>query len=280
MAKRTPLNHYKTKVTPKLAKEWLERNTHNRPVRPAHVEQLAKSILFDEWQLNGDAIRFDYNDNVLDGQHRLHAVILADKPIDSFVIEGLPPQAQETMDMGRKRLLSDVLHLRGETNTIVLAATINSLYRWEHGRMHGSSGGTSNNPTVGEAIQLLEERGDDIRRAVRSASKVANRLPISTTTVAACWLKFSDLDEEDCRDFWAAVTTGFHLNGDAALANSGPYALSRYIQRNAQGHKKVPQHVLHALIIKAWNAYRRNQAVNNLSWRPGGSRPEPFPEVV
>lgn len=280
MSKRQPLNHYRTRVTPKLAKEWLQKNTHNRPVRPAHVESLAKSILFGEWTLNGDAIRFDYNGNILDGQHRLHAIVLADKPVETFVVEGLPPQVQETMDMGRKRLLSDVLHLRGETNTIVLAATVNALYRWENGRLYGSSGGISTNPTVGEALQILEERGDDIRRAVRSASRVANKVPISTTTVAVCWLKFSDLSEEDCRDFWEAVSTGFYLNGDAALTDSGPYALARYAQRNSQANKRVAPHIMHALVIKAWNAYRNNHKVTTLSWRPGGARPEPFPEVV
>lgn len=272
----TEIRHYRERITPQMAKDWLARNTKNRALRPNLVDHLAKVILFGEWQVNGDAIRFDTNGKLLDGQHRLQAIVAADKAVESFVIEGLPPKTQETMDMGRKRQISDVLSLRGESQPIHLAAVITMMWKFENGRMwHGNN----SRPTLGQALKVLDEH-PELRDAIRHGSNFHNKVQIPTTVIATSWALFNAIDETDCRDFWTAVTTSFHLDGTPHMADSPTYALQRYAQRNATGRNRVSSIHMMGIVIKAWNHYRQGNRIAHLRFNPGGSNAEEFPQPV
>lgn len=79
-------------ITPRIAKTMLSHNTGNRPLRKAVVQRYATDMENGDWQDNGDPIRFDTNGRLIDGQHRLEAVILSDTPIDAWVLRGLKPE--------------------------------------------------------------------------------------------------------------------------------------------------------------------------------------------
>jgi hypothetical protein len=63
-------------VTPRLARQWLESNTRNRPLRPAHVERLRASFERGEYVMTHQGVAFDSDGAVADGQHRLTAISL------------------------------------------------------------------------------------------------------------------------------------------------------------------------------------------------------------
>ena len=63
-------------IDPETAAKWLKCNTRNRPVRRGHVNFIAREISSGLWQLNGQTIVVSDTEDVLDGQHRLHAVIV------------------------------------------------------------------------------------------------------------------------------------------------------------------------------------------------------------
>lgn len=64
-------------VTPQMAREWLERNTFNRPVTPGHVATMVRDILAGRWVLTHQGISFAKSGRLMDGQHRLLAVLRA-----------------------------------------------------------------------------------------------------------------------------------------------------------------------------------------------------------
>jgi hypothetical protein len=68
-------------VTPELAAKWLELNDHNRGVVTARVDQYAADMRRGEWRVNGEAIKISADGKILDGQHRLLAVLEADVAI-------------------------------------------------------------------------------------------------------------------------------------------------------------------------------------------------------
>lgn len=88
------------KVTPELAKTWLGTTEKNRTFRKSRVAQYAADMKAGRWQLNGEAIKFDKNGHLLNGQHRLHAVVRADTTVPMLVISGLDPETRTTMDSG------------------------------------------------------------------------------------------------------------------------------------------------------------------------------------
>src|SRR5262245_875204 len=79
----------KTLVTPELATRLLEANGDNRPLTQSHVERIARQIRQGKWQFNGDTIKIASNEDVLDGQHRLWAIIEAQTAVESLIVYGI-----------------------------------------------------------------------------------------------------------------------------------------------------------------------------------------------
>lgn len=96
------------KVTPAKAREWLDNaNIGNRGVSKVHVKRLAKDMRRGDWGNTPEAIAFDVNGRLIDGQHRLHAIIESDRTIEIWVVTDCDVDAQKYIDAGRKRSLVD-----------------------------------------------------------------------------------------------------------------------------------------------------------------------------
>lgn len=96
------------KVTPAMAIKWLGKNyENNRKSRDWHVDELSNAIQNDEWITTHQGIAFDTNGNLIDGQHRLQAIIAAEKAVTMLVVRNLTPASFGVIDAGMKRTLAD-----------------------------------------------------------------------------------------------------------------------------------------------------------------------------
>jgi hypothetical protein len=100
-------------VTPLQAAAWLERNTSNRVLRQETVDLYAADMAAGNWMMTGEAVKFGTGGEVLDGQHRLWAIVTASVAIRLMVMTGITPEAQRVMDSGVKRTAGDALKLGG-----------------------------------------------------------------------------------------------------------------------------------------------------------------------
>ncbi len=57
-------------ISPALAEKYLDANKLNRPLRPGGVERYALDMKTGNWGETHQAIAFDVNGNILDGQDR------------------------------------------------------------------------------------------------------------------------------------------------------------------------------------------------------------------
>lgn len=62
-------------IDPEKAREYLSKNRDNRKLSPSWVRALALRQKRREWLFTRDPIRFDWDDFLRDGQHRLSMVI-------------------------------------------------------------------------------------------------------------------------------------------------------------------------------------------------------------
>lgn len=123
-------------VSPALAREWLKRNTKNRPLRPSHVETLRQAFARGEYVTTHQGIAFDLDDELVDGQHRLHAISLMPNgfSVNMLVTGGLDRErAFPVIDATQaKRSTSDVLRVDRS-----IGETANYLARLYSGSMTG-----------------------------------------------------------------------------------------------------------------------------------------------
>ena len=108
----------KTLVTPEMAEKWLSSNADNqRQLKKARVEKYAKEMLDGMWLYNGESIVISESGRLLDGQHRLSAVIKAGIPVEMAVIDDVPDE-QDGIDTfttinSENRSNADVLYIEG-----------------------------------------------------------------------------------------------------------------------------------------------------------------------
>lgn len=102
-------------VTPEEAKLLLQNNSNNRAIRQKRVESYAKDMINGNWNLTGQGITIDKNGQILDGQHRLSAIVLANKPIEMLVVTEADRCA--TYDAGLVRSNLDKIKLGREINS-------------------------------------------------------------------------------------------------------------------------------------------------------------------
>lgn len=111
-------------ITPEMALQYMQCNENNRPLSKTIVLKYARALRQGEWVLNGEAIVFDSDGRMGQGQHRLEAIINSGIAMPVFVIRGVDPKAFATYDGGKNRRASDILALGGEINTRTLASAV------------------------------------------------------------------------------------------------------------------------------------------------------------
>lgn len=108
-------------VTPAKAKQWLKTNRHNRPLSRGYLRSLVNAIRAGEWEDNGETIKFNGAGRLVDGQHRLTAVVQTNRPLPMTVVEGLNETAFDTIDQGKRRQVADALARDGVPYYITVA---------------------------------------------------------------------------------------------------------------------------------------------------------------
>lgn len=100
-------------ITPELAKTLLNSNKGNRPLNLPHVASLAKKMKEGSWVFTHQGIALDVNGNLLDGQHRLQAIVNANVSVTMLVTTGMAAAHFEHIDVdARKRSAADLLAIR------------------------------------------------------------------------------------------------------------------------------------------------------------------------
>lgn len=103
-------------VTPELAALWLKNNFKNRPLREDTVKAYARDMINKVWVATHQGIAFNDQDQLIDGQHRLHAVLMANVTVRMMVTFGLPEKIEgsemttmDAVDRGATRTVGDQL---------------------------------------------------------------------------------------------------------------------------------------------------------------------------
>lgn len=254
-------------VTPELAKQWLGNNRHNRPMRDRTVTDYARDMAAGHWHLNGEAIKRAADGTLLDGQHRLKAVIASATTIPMIVVTGLDPDTQETMDAGRRRRVSDVLSLRGEANPTILAAIARRVWAWERGdrRLMGNA-----TPTTAEVADTLTAH-PELRRSVEVGTRVNYQFRyLPQTVVGFSHYLFNKVASDQAPEFFARLGDG----ADLPLGHPVLTLRTRIISERTDGHR-VPEERVLGYLIRVWNAVRDGRDLTRIQHPTGSDMPTP-----
>lgn len=256
-------------VTPAKADEWLARNTDNRRMRKNVVSRYARDVKSGEWLENGSAISFSEDGVLLNGQHRLAAIVQANRSITALVVRGLPAKSQDTMDDLAKRSLADTFNFHGINNATAAASITRRILLWQNG-VRTNNGNYQ--PTKAESLDAIRT-DPSIAIAINAAGQMSKRNLVSPSIVGLTWWLFWNIDEEDCSEFWASLHTGSNLS-----SNSPIYLVREQIVYMKSKAERVPETAFLAYIIQAWNHYRADKHLSptyRYSLKAAANFPEP-----
>lgn len=272
------LTHEIIDITPALAKKWLEESSFdNRNIRKANLEKIIADIDSGLWVFDGNPIRFNQKGDVLDGQHRLTAVIRTGKTIKSLVIRGIADRAKMTIDVGAGRKTSDILHFNGVSNSIPLAVAGRLMVGYVN---HGGdlsefaktkvAGGISAQKicnTIEENQDLIDSHNYVCNK--RNSNKMLGRGVSSFLHCILSRTEYGYMADE----FFDRLDDGIGLEDGSPIA-----ALRSVLMLGIKtgGNSRVVSAIKCALVIKAWNLYVKDRNVKYIRW----SLKEPFPALA
>lgn len=259
-------------MTPEMARGILEGNRRNRGLRADYVTKLAGAMRRGEWRINGEPIQVAEDGTLLNGQHRLSAVVESGVTVPMVVVRNLRLDTQMTMDTGTRRHLSDVLAFHGEIETTNLGAMLGMLHRYRNGDRLDNSVRTMPTPT--EALALLE-REPGIKEGIPLGRKVFKKTRLRVSIAALFLYLFEEADPGEGRRFFDAL-----CEADTEPPGSPIRALRLFLDRaQKERHYRTSTYVLSGMVIKAFNAWREGREMSYIAFRPGGAKPEAFPEI-
>jgi hypothetical protein len=233
-------------MTPEVAKVILSQNPENRPIT-TKIQSIAEDILNDRWVFNGETIIISQEGCLNDGQHRMEACVIANKPIDVTVIFGLPRASRFSVDQGVARTVASQLAIRSIPNAAMVAAIARRVIQYESGdgsgfRAHRSiSGGMIQNRCMFDP-----DMAESATFAATQAPYIVGRCIPSVIGTAHYLL--SKVNHEKAVAYMTQVCRGENIQvGDPAYAVR--YALDR--------HKSKSHAISLEIILRGWVAYCR-----------------------
>lgn len=246
------------KVTPKKAEEWLEKNTGNRNVSSTMVDRYAADMVSGRWQSNGEPVIFN-GSALLDGQHRLKAVVKAGIPVDMLVVTGVERDAFRTIDSGRARTFGHVLSSQGYSYANQTAGAVALLVAYETSsapfNLHGRT------TTKGEMEATLE-KNKGVLESVEYVSSYLNPF-FSQSLMAFVHYLAAKKDRAAADQFIKDVATG---DGVRATSPAG-LVRQRMIEQktSAAGRaRKLDKRVVIFFLLRCWNALRSGERLARL----------------
>jgi hypothetical protein len=254
-------------ITPNLASEYLKVNTCNRPMRQSRVDQLAREMQAGQWGLTHQGVAFNCDGTLLDGQHRLAAIVQANVPVRMVVTRGVRQEMQLFMDDHAKRTANDSLSLyRGEQITkqdvaVLRAATELSAQSFS---LHASNAELNVAlDTFRDALLFCHNYSERKRNRGIGAAPVWG-------AVALAWFYVTDLDR--LQQFCSIVS------GDAMAKNetdNAPHLLREWLLKNGLNGGPMRQEAFKKT-QRAIKAFMERTALTRLC---GNTHHYPYPLV-
>lgn len=253
----------------------LQGNRNNRPVNKRNLEEIEAELKRGNFAMTGESIKVSKTGALIDGQHRLLAIVNAKLPqkISMLVVKGLEDESYKFIDTGRKRTASDVLAVQGVSNSTAMAAMAKFIINFNRGlyssaaENHNKGKNRSTNKDISDfVITNKVQLSDSFKYGHNKENKFVNKGVLSSFHFIT-----NTINKKDADYFCSRVADG------SGLSTSSPiYQLRQRLLSDIRATEKLNQIHKIALICKAWNLYRDGAPVTSLKWN---SIKEGFPKL-
>jgi hypothetical protein len=259
-------------ITPTVAKQYLEANISNRRVKIPVVMQYANDMLNGRWKEDtAETIKISKTGIVLDGQHRLMAIVKSGVSVFFTVAINLDDSVFDVIDTGSSRNASDTFKVKGIKQESSIPSTI-SFYNLLSKNM--KQGARKNNKSTN--AMLLEQYYEDEmfwQNVARQSHAwyLSFAKIIAPSFIGGFYAFFLKLNEDKAHEFMTQLTTGIDIK------NNTISLLRNKLMQDKMSLRKMPITLKTAFMIKTWNVFIKNETHKILRY---DALNEPFPVAI
>lgn len=261
-------------ITPDVAEQLLKMNDNNRKVRVFRVSKYARAINLDDWGLTGQPIIIDWNGKLMDGQHRLMAVVETKASIWMLVVRGVDPKLMPLIDKGAARTAGDAFTWAGIQHANMSSAALRNLIAILQNKKALRDPMTINSITDQELLDAYQLHETTITWAAPLSARVASaiKLPPAKYLTAMLLLRLDDCDPESIQSFTDQLVTG------ANLAEGSPILALRNWALNVKATKRsLRKDEVIIAVLKAWNDVGQDRQRRMMAVKPDELIPAVMP---
>jgi len=254
-------------ITPQKASHMLlGSEAYQRNVSRSSVYHLAKQMADGKWVLNGETIVISNNNQVIDGQHRLLAVIQSGVEVPMMVVRGVSQDAFSTIDTGKSRTPGNTLHIAGVKNAANVAGCL--AFRWKYLKAKSRDGSLNmfERPTQSELVEYAEHNPDIVSDAVSWTAKIRRSIGgIAPSTLGGTYIVMREQYGKCTSDlFYELLSTGEGLeSGNPVLT------LRNKLTGSNIGSSDIKWQVKAAYLSMAIKKYLAGENMSLLRWTEG-----------
>ncbi len=257
LPKRVGFGIERIKVTPELAQFYLTFNRINRAVKQSSVDEFADEMLRGEWAENGESIKFSKTQSLLDGQHRLLAIIKAGVTLHLLVAFGLEDEARTKIDNGEARKATDTLSYQGLSHFAarIGGTAAHMLINHKHGIPL-----TSNIKRLNREVEAFYLDFPNFKTSIEFVAALPRKgTPITHGKAVVLHYLFAEKDVEQADAFIERL-----FSGDSLSRSSPIYHLREKLNESQRaGARPYTTREQYHACIKAWNYVRAKKSLSS-----------------
>lgn len=261
-------------ISPSQAKKHLAAWGGNRKVSKLLVERYADAMRKGQWQAqNGETIKISKDGKLLDGQHRMHAVVESNKSIQFLVVRDVPFEAFVTIDSGKARSAGDVASIAGIANSSSVTSMARLMIQIEV--LGYISEDSRLRPSKQEILAYCREHDAVMQESYRATIRSKCTMLMGVTIPAAMHAMASmrGLGSYATQFFTEMGTGVFSIDNIEAYP---VYMLRQRLIKMQASRTRFPPPVLMAYLIKTWNAFIQNKKAQIVRF----TEAEDFPTMI
>lgn len=252
-------------ITPSIAKEMLEANVKNRNKNTHLVLKYANEMANGKWKENtGELIKISNTGVILDGQHRLSAIVKSNTPIWFHIATGLDDNIFDVLDTGMKRNAADVFKISGVKYSSSTPAIIQSYFSLKNRKVSINTSNSNSRKSSAELLEIYYSNPlfwDDI--AMKTSQLYTSFAKVLTPqTIGGIYAHLIDINAHDAERFMNQMCSGDNITNKTILLLRNKLIAEKVATR------KLPINIIVALIIKSWNHFRKGNQISNLRFQP------------
>lgn len=271
-------------ITPQLAELYLSKlptarsKIKQRSQSPKSIDRYSGDMASEQWVFIADVIRFNVDGELVDGQHRLMAIIQSGSSEFQIVARGIEREGFAVFDTGRARSFADALRSMGVANTALVSSVTRRVFHWRRGNYATANVPRVPNPlylgvpaSPGKLMETFEDLRPEIQRAVQRGSSLRQQFAPRTAApavIAFMYLLLSKYDLERCEAFFYELQSGPAQSGPEYPIHVLRDRLKKHLSASDPG---LPDWVWVHFFNTTWNRWCEAKSMGSLRTPPRAS---------